>query len=148
MIQCAERFYGIKPAGDADDDGDDIEASIQREIAALDNTNKEGKVTKLFSPVHLDIPCVLFFKTRAPIRPVEFVQRICEEVMNVPGVRRMKYVNRLTPMVGIAKATERGLEELGRVVVGAYFGMNEDAGATPAPGGNHSVSHLQHHAHE
>ncbi|KAI9052471.1 hypothetical protein LZ554_003815 [Drepanopeziza brunnea f. sp. 'monogermtubi'] len=123
--ECAERFYGIKPNSEKEDhDEDDIEASIQKELAAMDS--KKGE-TKLFSPVHLDIPCVLFFKTRSPIDPIDFVHKICEEIVANPGVRRMKYVNRLTPMTLMAKATEKGLEDLGRTVLGEHFNMAEQA---------------------
>ncbi|KAK0110420.1 hypothetical protein ONS96_002033 [Cadophora gregata f. sp. sojae] len=123
--ECAERFYGIKPgSGEDANDEDDIEASIQKELAALDN---KSSTTKLFSPVHLDIPCVLFFKTGPAIEPVDFVHRICKEVVEKPGVRRMKYVNRLTPMTLIAKATERGLQEVASTVLQKHFHMAVNA---------------------
>lgn len=98
--------------------------------------NQKSK-TKLFSPVHLDIPCVLFFKTRHPIDPIDFVHKICEEIVARPGVARMKYVNRLTPMTLMAKATEKGLEDLGKTVLGEHFNMikkaveEEDDGQNP-----------------
>lgn len=122
-MKCAERFYGIKSDPDDDDDDvsvDDIEASIQKEVATMVDKNASKK---LFSPVHLDLQCVLFFKTRSPIDPVGFVHRICEEIVSKPGIRRMKYVNRLTPMTMIGKATEKGLEDIGREVLGASFNL-------------------------
>jgi tRNA acetyltransferase TAN1 len=79
--------------------------------------------TKLFSPVHLDLQCVLFFKTRPPIDPVDFVHRICEEIVSNSSVRKMKYANRLTPMTMIGKATEKGVEEVGKEVLGATFNL-------------------------
>ncbi|KAH7409481.1 hypothetical protein BKA64DRAFT_705243 [Cadophora sp. MPI-SDFR-AT-0126] len=130
--ECAERFYGIQPgSGEDAEDGDDIEASIQKELAALDN---KQSTTKLFSPVHLDIPCVLFFKTGPAIEPVDFVHRICREIVDRPGVRRMKYVNRLTPMALMAKATERGLQDLGHTVLQKHFQMAADVSEEPTPG--------------
>lgn len=128
-FKCAERFYGIKPgSGEGAEDEDDIEASIQKELAALDN---KSSTTKLFSPVHLEIPCVLFFKTGPAIEPVDFVHRICKEVVEKPGVRRMKYVNRLTPMTLMAKATEKGLQDLGSTVLQRHFHMAADATEEP-----------------
>jgi len=82
--------------------------------------------TKLFSPVYLDLPCVLFFKTRPPIDPVDFVHRICKEIVSTPGIRRMRYVNRLTPMTLMGKATEKGLEEVARAVLGSHFNLRGD----------------------
>jgi tRNA acetyltransferase TAN1 len=85
--------------------------------------NKEGAV-KLFCPVRIDLPCVLFFKTSPPIDPVDFVHRICEEIVSKPGIRRMRYVNRLTPVTMTGKATEKGLAELGKTVLGRYFKLS------------------------
>jgi len=86
------------------------------------------KKPRLFSPVYLDMDCVLFFKTQPPINPVDFVHRICEEVVSTPGIKRMKYVNRLTPSTLIAKATEKGLAELGNDILGKHFKLaGEDA---------------------
>ena len=82
----------------------------------------------MFSPVHINAPCVLFFKTRDPIDPADFVHRICEEVVSKPGVRRMRYVNRLTPMTLMGRATEAGLAEVGKAVLGKHFQLShEDA---------------------
>lgn len=106
---------------------DDIEASIKKELATL--TNKSG-VTKVFSPVHLDIVCVLFFKTQPPIDPVKFVHDICMEAKSTTTSWRTRYLNRLTPMTLMGKATESGLEEVGRAVLGAHFQLTSDTGIT------------------
>jgi tRNA acetyltransferase TAN1 len=95
----------------------DIESSIRKEAAMED---KKGK-PKLFSTVRLDIECVLFVKIRPPIDPVDFVHRICKEVVSEPDSARTKYINRLTPMTLIGKATEKGLEDVAKTVLGEYF---------------------------
>jgi hypothetical protein len=75
----------------------------------------------MFTPIHLDIPCVLFFKTRPPLDPVDFVHRICQEVVSNPDIRKMRYINRLTPMTLIGRATERGLEDVAKTVLSQHF---------------------------
>lgn len=124
-FQCAERFYGIKPPeeenAEEDDAIDDIESSIEREVASM--SNKQGQ-QNLFSTVPIDLPCVLFFKVRPPIDPVDFVYRICKEIVSTPGIRRMKYVNRLTPVAMIGRATEKGLDEVGKAVLGKHFQLS------------------------
>lgn len=120
--QYAEYIYGIadpdvKPAT-GQDVGDDIESSIQKEINSM--AGKQGPA-KLFMPVYLDLQCVLFFKTRPPIIPVDFVQRICEDARSQEAKRRVRFVNRLTPMTMIAKATEKGLEDVGKMVLREHF---------------------------
>lgn len=136
ICQYAEKVYGIKASGSIEnlqDDDDNIEASIQKEIAALNATEATGGKGKLFTAVWLDIPCVLFFKTREPIEPVGFVKRICEDAVSGEP-RRSRFVNRLTPMTMMGKATEKGLEELSRAVLGKVFdivgeGEEKDGGA-------------------
>lgn len=114
---------------------DDIESSIQKELESLGN--KKGK-PQLFSPVPIDLPCVIFFKTQSPIDPVDFVHKICVEIVSKPGIRRMRYVNRLTPMEFTGKATEKGLEEVGRTVLGKHFRLagetskGDEEGTTPS----------------
>lgn len=125
--QCAERFYGLKSDSDKPEEDsefvEDIEASIQKEVESIDT--KKGS-TKLFSPVHLDIECVLFFQTQPPIDPVDFVHRICKEVASKPDIRRTRYVNRLTPVTIIGKATDKGIEEVGKTVLGSCFQLAGD----------------------
>ena len=108
---------------DEDESIDDIESSIQKEVTSM---GKKQNDTKLIAPVRLDLQCVLFFKIRPPIDPVDFVHRICMEIVSTPGIRRMRYINRLTPMTLMGKATEKGIEEVGRVVLGQHFNLSED----------------------
>ncbi|KAG9243434.1 hypothetical protein BJ878DRAFT_543263 [Calycina marina] len=130
FAECAERFYGILAApeenlgGDDEDDEDvDIEASIKKEMATIGESRKQPK---LFSSVRTNAPCVLFFKTRAPIDPCEFVHRICNEIVADPKVKRLKYINRLTPMILMGRATESGLQEVGKMVLAKHFRLSGD----------------------
>jgi tRNA acetyltransferase TAN1 len=41
-----------------------------------------------------------------------------------PGMRRMRYVNRLTPVTLVGKANEKGLEELGKAVLSHHFQLS------------------------
>jgi tRNA acetyltransferase TAN1 len=101
----------------------DVEASIQREVASVGN--KEGPA-KLFTPIYLSLPCVLFFKTRPPVEPVDLVHRICVDAMKQPANRKHRFVNRLTPITVTGKATEKGLEEVGRAVLRTHFRLADE----------------------
>jgi tRNA acetyltransferase TAN1 len=83
-------------------------------------TAKQG-LGKLFTPVYLDLQCVLFFKTKSPIVPVDFVRTICEDATSQESKKRVRFVNRLTPMTVSAKATEKGLEDVGKRVLREHF---------------------------
>lgn len=129
--QSAEKYYGVSvKSGSKNDDEedeeasesiDDIESSIRKEVAA-----HKDPAEKLFSAVYLDIQCVLFFKTRSPIDPADLVHRMCEDAAS-GGLRKLRFVNRLTPMSVIGKATEKGIEEVGQAVLGAHFRLAGEA---------------------
>ncbi|CAD6443025.1 42bfe0f3-2a1e-427a-abd4-501fd34ef7a8 [Sclerotinia trifoliorum] len=131
LEESAEKYYGISvKSGSKNNDEedevatesiDDIEKSIQKEVAA-----HKDPTEKLFSAVYLDIQCVLFFKTRSPIDPADLVHRMCEDAAS-GGVRKLRFVNRLTPMSIIGKATEKGIEEIGQTVLGAHFRLAGEA---------------------
>lgn len=129
-LQFAELFYGVtSTGGEAVQDAvsaDDIEASIQAEVATMAKPSEGGK-EKLFTNVHLDgLQCVLFFKTKAPVEPVSFVHRVCTEVAKNPKRRQSRFVNRLTPMTLMGRASEKGLQEVGRAVLGEHFDLNPE----------------------
>jgi len=120
--ECLERFYGISsdPNGKEEEANaaDDIESSIKKEVSSM---NDRSVRTEPFSPIRLDVPCVLFFKVKVQINPVEFVHRICKEVVSTPRIKRLRYVNRLTPMSLMGKATEKGLDDLCKTVLKDHF---------------------------
>ncbi|KAL8808761.1 MAG: hypothetical protein Q9200_004046 [Gallowayella weberi] len=121
--EYASLIYGDATASDTaitkDDDlaSDDIEAEINKEVKGIQNS----KVEALFTPVKIDVQCVLFFKTREPVEPVSFVHRICSDAMNKATARRTRHLKRLTPMTRMGKAAEKSLEEVAKVVLAPVF---------------------------
>ncbi|KAK4099927.1 hypothetical protein N658DRAFT_497911 [Parathielavia hyrcaniae] len=145
FAEYAEKMYGIKSirdGGDAegqgeegeDDEDGDLEAAIRREVAALtskpsnSNSNSgEGGDHNRMTPVKMNVDCLLFVKTRPPVDPVAFVRRICEDARRcgeIAGLMRCRYVNRLTPVSAMGKATEAGLAEVAREVLGGCFDLS------------------------
>lgn len=132
-------MYGVKQeeqSGEGDDEEEDIEAAVRRE---LDSIKADGGVgaNGLFTPVKLNVDCLLFIKTKPPVEPVAFVKRICEDAKTGSGhtAFRPRYVNRLTPVVAIGKATEQGLVDVARKTLSPYFDLSgKKAGSeTKAP---------------
>ena len=64
---------------------------------------------------------VLFFKTRQPIEPVSFIQRICQDAASGIPQKLCRFVKRLTPITAIEKATEKGLDDVARLVLAPHF---------------------------
>lgn len=123
--QYAEKFYGIKSANDAadksDDDEGDIESAIQKEVGNLKEKDP-SKSDRVFTEVRINQECLLFMKCKAPIVPVDFCRRICQDVLSPSqGGVKARYLNRLTPLNLIVKATESGLEEGARHALSDHF---------------------------
>lgn len=86
-------------------------------------TGKEAKEGgRIFTPVKMNVACLLFVRTRPPVEPVSFVKRICQDA-KIPGKQRCRYVNRLIPMTAIGKATEAGLFDVACKVLGETFAL-------------------------
>lgn len=103
---------------DNNDDEVDIEAEIKKEVQGL--KSRSTKKEALFQPVKMDINCVLFFKTRAPIEPVEFVHRICKDASE-GATKKSRWVKKLSPMTMMGKATPEGLDKVAKAVLEPIF---------------------------
>lgn len=122
--------YAVKLYGEVKDDdeeaGDDaeaevdIEAEINKEVQGLKSKPNDKKKGPRFQTVKMDIQCVLFFKTRAPIEPVEFVHTICKDALE-GATKKHRWVKKLTPMSMMGKATVEGLEKVAKAVLEPVF---------------------------
>ncbi|KAJ9134760.1 Thump domain containing protein [Pleurostoma richardsiae] len=130
--EYAETMYGIKPqeGEQGDEDDRDVAASIEKELASM-KENGGGGADQPFSEVRIREECLLFFKSRPPVQPVAIVKRICEDAKS-SAVRKTRYINRLTPITLIGKATGAGIEEVSRRVLADCFKLAPSDGG-PAP---------------
>lgn len=125
-------MYGIpKPSdedekvGDDTDEGLDIEASIEKELAAMKAPRQRSTKNGVFTPINAGIECVFFMKTVKPVEPDALVRKICEDAKRCPDPRerKCKYINRLTPVFNTDKATEKGIERVARQVLAPFFDL-------------------------
>ncbi|RMZ11950.1 hypothetical protein D0862_02806, partial [Hortaea werneckii] len=121
FTEYAEDMYGTaagtpEERDDADEPAD-IESEIQAEVAGI----RKPTTVQLFTPVRVDVQCVVFFRTVAPVEPVSFVQRICEDAVNKKLRRRTKTVKRLSPMSLMGRASAEGLESVAKQVLAPHF---------------------------
>lgn len=108
-------------ADDDDEDGGDIEAAIQKEVGDLKD-KKASSTNSVFTEVRINQDCLLFMKCESPVEPVEFSRRICLDAAGVGhGGAKARYLNRLTPVSVIVKASENGLEEGARRALAGHF---------------------------
>lgn len=128
-MQYGEKLYGIKKEKEAEDeddedDGGDIEASIAKEMDAM-AAKKTSKTPKIFTMIPADVECLLFIKTTAPVDPLEFVRAVCNDARSCRDIlrRKTRYINRLTPVVAMDKASENGITKVARQVMGPHFNL-------------------------
>ncbi|KZM24988.1 uncharacterized protein EKO05_0009485 [Ascochyta rabiei] len=118
----ATKLYGEEAVSGATEDtdsdaGGDIEAEINKELADI----RKPVVKPLFTSVKLDTQCLVFFKTRSPVDPVSFVHKICQDTADGVQHKNCRFVKRLTPITGIEKANQKGLESVAEQVLAPYF---------------------------
>lgn len=133
-------MYGIKSFGEDQDKGDDgkdgqgeeeldIEASIQQELASFqDKKNQKPTTRQAFTFVKIDLECVFFVKTMEPVDPREFVRKVCLDARSCssPGDRKLRYINRLTPVVDTDRAVDGNIVKVARSVMKPYFRLKAE----------------------
>ncbi|GKT48415.1 tRNA dimethylallyltransferase [Colletotrichum spaethianum] len=130
--EYGKTLYGIVPPGDeveSDNDDEDIEASIKKELEGI-NADSKSKSKRNFKAIKAGIECVFFMKTRDPVDPVELCRRICQDASVCIDLkeRKTKYINRLTPVTFVDKASENGVARVARKALAAHFELTmEDA---------------------
>lgn len=128
--QYAEKLYGINTqegtvqGADEDDDDLDIEAAIQKELGSLKATPGKS-ADQIFTEIRTKEDCLLFMKVKPPVEPAAFVKYICENIKaSADGrTRKTRYLNRLTPVTVMGKATMSGVEDTARQVLSDHFVM-------------------------
>lgn len=95
-----------------------------------------------FEPVRVGIECLFFVRTKQPVDPRKLVEAICDDAKQCTDrkQRRSRFINRLTPVALMGKATENGVEELAKKVLAEHFqlaGNEEDE----APNGKESEAY-------
>ncbi|CEI40173.1 hypothetical protein FVEN_g1343 [Fusarium venenatum] len=131
--EYGESLFGVQAPkedgeGDDDEEGGDIEASIEKELASLAQPKPKTKQT--FTAIGTGLDCVFFMKTVKPIEPLQLVTKICQDAKDCPDPmqRKTKYINRLTPVFDTDKATDNGIERVARSVMGPHFELKKEPG--------------------
>ncbi|KAM5352120.1 hypothetical protein ACJ41O_004843 [Fusarium nematophilum] len=131
--EYGESLFGVKPAGEEaedekEDEEQDIEASIQQELASM--APQKPKTKQIFTPISTSLECLFFMKTMIPVEPLQLVTRICQDAKDCPDPRqrKVKYINRLTPVFDTDRATDKGIDRVARTVLAPYFELKSESG--------------------
>lgn len=125
LTDLAEHLYPealeAKAPDAANEDAGEEEVDIEKAIAAEVKDIRKPAAAQLFTPVRLDMQCVVFFKTIAPVEPVSLVKTICEEAMADNQCKRTRFTKRLSPMTLMGRASAEGLEKVATEVLAPHF---------------------------
>ncbi|EME39792.1 hypothetical protein DOTSEDRAFT_47345 [Dothistroma septosporum NZE10] len=125
LTELAERVYPealeSKSSNAMDDDAGEDDVGIEKLIAAEVKDIRKPAAAQLFTPIRLDMQCVVFFKTIAPVEPVSLVKTICEEAMADNQHKRTRFTKRLSPMTLMGRASAEGLEKVATEVLAPHF---------------------------
>lgn len=114
---------------DADGDGEEeqeeeeelsIEDSIKKELEEIKNQAKPSNKKEPLSFIDVGCECIVFCKTRRPIKPAEFVERLCKEASE-SQVKSTRFTQKLTPITFSVSASVEELKKLCERVLDPVF---------------------------
>ncbi|MCJ1337118.1 hypothetical protein MMC09_002397 [Bachmanniomyces sp. S44760] len=98
-----------------------IEADIAKELEGM----RRPSTSDLFQAIRLDIKCgsfnVYILLDQVTSAHAYFSYKICTDAMAASDLKRTRWVQRLTPMAMMGKASEKGIEEVSKIVLAPHF---------------------------
>ncbi|TPX35963.1 hypothetical protein SmJEL517_g01683 [Synchytrium microbalum] len=109
LKEIADRLYGPEEAAEEADTKDgDVEKALQAELDGLKKERREWR----FQQVLMKSDSMIYFKTIAPVNPVEVVTELMESVLKT-GSKRSRHCIRIIP---IQETCYASVEEISKVV--------------------------------
>lgn len=109
-------YFNLEEEVEDDDEDLSIEDQIQKEINGI----KQPPTKELLKPIELGCECLVFIKTRKPIKPEILVERICRESL-VSQVKNTRYTQKLSPVTYSVTPTVEELKKLAAIVLAPHF---------------------------
>lgn len=100
-----------------------IEDKIQKELADMRDSNLNKQ--EIFKPITLNCECLIFIKTRKPVEPAAFVEKICRESL-LSGEKKTRYTQRLSPVTYSVSPSLDELRKLCEKVLKPHFHKDEN----------------------
>lgn len=124
----AEEYFNLDELNEeSETEKNDKELSIEEKIQKELNDMQESKGTKkeILKPIDLGCECLVFIKTRRPIEPATFVERICEE-FSESKTKATRYTQKLSPITFSVTPTMEEVKKLAERVLGPHFHKKTD----------------------
>lgn len=116
-----EEYYDLDELDDKEN-SDEENLSIEDQIKKELNDLRESKSSKkeLLKPIDLGCECLIFIKTRRPIDPESFVERLCCESLK-SNTKTTRYTQKLTPITYSVSPTIEEVKKLAKRVLKPHF---------------------------
>ncbi|KAF7114087.1 hypothetical protein CNMCM5793_007067 [Aspergillus hiratsukae] len=138
-VESAGSNTRVEESG-SDEDEDDIEAQIKREIEGL----KPGSAKpRQFQAIRMEMPCVTFIRFDKSIDPEKLVHEICLDAHANPEKKRCRWVQRMTPVRSIRKTLSVDLEAFAKEILKPHFhsgGLSKKYAIRPTVRGNNKFN--------
>ncbi|CAH2353814.1 tRNA acetyltransferase Tan1p [[Candida] railenensis] len=123
-----EQYFDLENLENSEEDveGESEELSIEDQIKKELGEMKESTVTKkeLLTPIDLGCECLVFIKTRYPVKPETLIQKLVEESAS-SAQKTTRFTQRLTPISFSCSATNEELIKLAKRVLKPHFHKEE-----------------------
>ncbi|AAS53621.1 AFR250Cp [Eremothecium gossypii ATCC 10895] len=106
-----------------------VEEQVQKELEQLKKGSGpvDTKKKPVLQEIQLGCECMVFIKTRRPIKPECFVKRLVQELASSENTTKVsRYVQRLTPITDSCNASLTELEKLCRRVLAPHFHTDKE----------------------
>lgn len=119
----AEEYFNLDELNeDSETEQNEKDLSIEEKIEKELNDMQETKGTKkeILKSIDLGCECLVFIKTRRPIEPATFVEKLCEE-FSQSKVKTTRYTQKLSPITFSVTPTMEEIKKLAQRVLGPHF---------------------------
>ncbi|CAM0141273.1 hypothetical protein VKS41_004024 [Umbelopsis sp. WA50703] len=102
---------------DEDDEEQDIEAAIAKEVNTM---SKKPKSEKRFANITTDTDCVAFIRTNPPVNPVDLVHHIMLDIKATQN-KRARFISRLLPIEKSCNSNEPEIIRMAQELLKPHF---------------------------
>lgn len=122
FTEKAETFYNLNDREVSGHEHLNKELSVEEKIELeLSNLQKhQGGKQEILSPISLGCECLVFIKTRNPIQPESFVEKICKELAD-QATKNTRYTQKLVPVTYSVSPKVDEIKKMAKRVLGPHF---------------------------
>ncbi|KAI8997539.1 hypothetical protein BDB01DRAFT_714404 [Pilobolus umbonatus] len=130
LSQYADKLFpeSKEEEKEGEEEGDDLEASIAKELESL---KKHDKKRKRFAHIPTGIDCVMFLRTIPPVEPVKLVHDMLTD-LDVKQLKTTRYISRFLPVEKICHSHLPDMEKAAQSLFSTspFFNEKDENGNT------------------